>query len=85
MAYSMPLMMTIACTHMQMSPEEAITACTLNGAAALNLSATQGSIEVGKDADLVMARIAGYRTLAYHFGTNHVTHTIKNGTLLEIP
>jgi imidazolonepropionase len=70
---------------MQMSPEETITACTLNGAAALNLSATQGSIEVGKDADLVVARIAGYRTLAYHFGTNHVTHTIKNGTLLEIP
>ncbi len=85
MSFSMPLMMTIACTHMQMSPEEAITACTLNGAAALNLSATHGSIEVGKHADLVVAGIGDYRTLAYHFGTNHVTHTIKNGTLLEIP
>lgn len=85
MSYSMPLMMTIACTHMHMSPEEAITACTLNGAAALGLSVTHGSIEVGKQADLIVAAIPDYRFLAYHFGENHVTHTIKNGTLLEIP
>ncbi len=85
MSYSMPLMMTIACTHMRMSPEEALTACTLNGAAALGLSATHGSIEVGKNADLVVAGVADYRMLAYHFGVNHVTRTIKNGTLLEIP
>lgn len=85
MSYSMPLMMTIACTHMRVSPEEALTACTLNGAAALGLSATHGSIEVGKNADLVVAGVADFRMLAYHFGVNHVTHTIKNGTLLEIP
>jgi imidazolonepropionase len=85
MSYSLPLMMTIACTHMHMSPEEAITACTLNAAAALSLSASRGSIEVGKNADLVVADSPDYRWIAYHFGANHVTHTIKNGTLLEIP
>ena len=83
MSYSMPLMMTIACTQMGMTPEEAITAATLNGAAALGLSSTIGSIEVGKNADIVLAAVPDYRFLAYHFGTNHVRVTIKNGTILE--
>lgn len=85
MSYSMPMMMTIACTHMKMTPAEALVASTLNGAAALNLSATHGSIEIGKQADLLVADIPDYRHLAYHFGTNHIRHTIKNGTILEIP
>jgi imidazolonepropionase len=85
MSYSMPMMMTIACTQMRMTPEEALTAATLHGAAALNLSATHGSIETGKQADLLVAAVPDYRYLAYHFGTNHIRHTIKNGTLLEIP
>jgi imidazolonepropionase len=85
MSYSMPLMMTIACTHMRMTPAEALVASTLNGAAALNLSATHGSIEAGKQADLLVADVPDYRHLAYHFGVNHIRHTIKNGTLLEIP
>ena len=84
MSFSMPLMMTIACTQMRMSPEEALCAATLNGAAALRLSATCGSIEVGKNADLIVAERAGLHAfLAYHFGTNHVVTTIKNGTILE--
>jgi imidazolonepropionase len=85
MSYSMPMMMTIACTHMRMTPAEALVASTLNGAAALNLSATHGSIEAGKQADLLVAEVPDYRHLAYHFGANHIRHTIKNGTLLEIP
>ncbi|MCC6398354.1 MAG: imidazolonepropionase [Bacteroidetes bacterium] len=85
MSSSMPLMMTIACTHMGMAPEEAITASTLHGAAALNLSATHGSIEVGKQADILIADVPDVRHLVYHFGTNHIRHTVKNGTLLEIP
>ncbi len=84
MSFSMPMMMTIACTQMNMTPEEAISASTINGAAALNLSSVAGSIEVGKQADLVVAGIPDYRFLAYHFGTNHVVKTIKNGTLLEL-
>ena len=85
MSFSMPLMMTIACTHMRMSPEEAITASTLNAAAALNMSSMLGSIEPGKNADIIVADVPDYRHLAYHFGMNHITHTIKNGILLEIP
>jgi len=68
---------------MRMTPEEALTAATLNGAAALRMSDAVGSIEVGKQADVIIAEVPDYRYLAYHFGTNHVRHTIKNGTLLE--
>lgn len=83
MSYSMPMMMTIACTQMGMSPEEAISASTLNGAAALNLSTSVGSIEVGKKADIIVLSIPNYRFLPYHFGENHVTKVIKNGVILE--
>jgi imidazolonepropionase len=83
MSYSIPMMMTIACTQMHMTPEEAITASTLNGAAALGLSGEIGSIEAGKSADLIVADIPDYRFLAYHFGANHVRTIIKNGTILE--
>ena len=83
MSFSLPMMMTIACTHMQMSPAEALTAITLNGAAALNMSSSVGSIEVGKNADLVIADVSDYAFLSYHFGANHIVTTIKNGTILE--
>lgn len=85
MAFSMPLMMTIACTQMGMTPEEAIVATTLNGAAALGVSDTLGSIEVGKKADLMLYDVPNYRFLAYHFGANHVAKVIKRGILLEFP
>ncbi len=83
MSFSMPLMMTIACTQARMTPEEALTAATLHGAAALGIAGEAGSIEVGKRADLLIADIPDYRSLAYHFGTNHIRTTIKNGTILE--
>jgi imidazolonepropionase len=68
---------------MHLTPEEAVTAATINGAAALGCSQTRGSIEPGKAADLIVCDIPDYRHLAYHFGTNHVVRTIKQGTLLE--
>lgn len=83
MSYSMPMMMTIACTHMRMTPEEALTASTLNAAAAIGLSDSIGSIEVGKKADMIVLSIPNYKFIAYHFGTNHVEHVIKDGILLE--
>jgi imidazolonepropionase len=83
MSYSMPMMMTIACAQMGMSPEEAITASTLNGAAALNLSSEIGSIEVGKKADLAVYSVPNYRFLPYHFGENHLYKVIKGGVILE--
>lgn len=83
MSFSMPLMMTIACTQMSLTPEEAITAATLNGAAALGISDQYGSIEVGKRADLTLFDVPNYRYLLYHFGTNHAVKVIKHGTILE--
>lgn len=83
MSYSMPLMMTIACTQMKMTPEETITASTLNAAAALNLSGEVGSIETGKKADFICLAIPNHRFLPYHFGENHVQKVIKSGVILE--
>lgn len=83
MSYSMPLMMTIACTQMGMTPEEAITASTLNAAAAIKRSHEIGSIEAGKKADLILLDIPNYRHLPYHFGENHVEKVVKNGVVLE--
>ncbi len=84
MSYSMPLMMTIACTHMRMTPEEVISASTINAAAALSLSEKIGSIDIGKQADVVILDIPNYRFLPYHFGENHVYKVVKNGVLLDI-
>ena len=84
MSYNMPLMMTIACTHMQMTPEEVITASTLNAAAAINASHEIGSIEQGKKADMIVLNIPNYKYLPYHFGENHVEKVVKNGTVLEV-
>lgn len=84
MCYSMPMMMTIACTQMKMKVEEAITASTLNGAAALGLSNEVGSIEVGKNGDIIIFDVPDYKYIPYHFSNNFVKHVIKNGVLLEM-
>ncbi len=83
MSFSMPMTMTIACTQMKITPEEAITACTLNGAAALGLSHETGSIEVGKQADIVLYDVPNYNYIPYHYGINLAWKIIKNGTVLE--
>jgi imidazolonepropionase len=83
MSFSMPMMTTIACTQMRMTPEEAITASTLNGAAALGISDKVGSIEVGKQADIAVYDIPNYRYLPYHFGANFLSTVIKRGVILE--
>jgi imidazolonepropionase len=80
----MPLMMTLACTQMRMTPEEALCASTLHGAAALGRSHEIGSIEVGKNADILLASVPDFRYLAYHVGVNHISTIIKNGTILEL-
>ena len=79
---SIPLTIALACIYMNMSIEETITALTLNGAAAVGLASTKGSIEPGKDADLVILEFDNFRMLPYYVGMNCVRSTIHQGRLL---
>ncbi len=65
---SMPMVLSLACTHLRMSPAESIAASTINGAWALGLQQRKGSIEPGKDADLALFEAGDYREIAYWFG-----------------
>lgn len=76
---SMPMAMSLACTHMKMSPAEAIAAATINGAWALRLAGTKGSVEPGKDADLAVFDVSDYREIPYWFGANRCALTVMNG------
>jgi imidazolonepropionase len=80
---SMPMAMSLACTHMKMSPAEAIAAATINGAWALRLAGRKGSIEAGKDADVAIFAVQDYREIPYWFGANHCEMTMLNGITLS--
>jgi imidazolonepropionase len=80
---SMPMAMSLACTHMKMSPAEAISASTINGAAALQLTDRKGSIEPGKDADLAVFNVEDYREIPYWFGANRCALTVLNGVVMS--
>jgi imidazolonepropionase len=78
---SMAMAMSLACTHMKMSPAEAIAAATINGAWGLGLGEQKGSIEPGKDADLAVFAVEDYREIPYWFGANHCAITVLNGAI----
>ena len=78
---SIPFVLSLACTHMKMSPEEAIAAATINGAHALKLQDTKGSIEPGKDADLAGFEVEDYREIPYWFASNSCAFTVMNGAM----
>jgi imidazolonepropionase len=80
---SMPFVLSLACTQMKMSPAEAISAATINGAHALRLAERKGSIEPGKDADLAIFRVSDYREIPYWFATNRCSLTVLNGWVRE--
>ena len=80
---SMPMAMSLACTHMKMSPAEAIAASTINGAWALRVADRKGSIEPGKDADFAMFAIDDYREIAYWFGVNNCDLAVINGAVVH--
>jgi imidazolonepropionase len=76
---SMPMMMSLACTQMKMTPAEAIVAATINGAHAVRAASRAGSIDEGKDGNLAIFDAADYREIPYHFGMNLATATIRRG------
>ena len=81
---SIPLTFALACIYMQLTIEEAITALTLNGAAALNRADSIGSIEVGKKGDFVVLNTDNYHFLPYYVGMNSVNTTIKEGVIYPV-
>jgi imidazolonepropionase len=78
---SMPFVLSLACTHLKMSPAEAIAAATINGAWALRLQERKGSIEPGKDADLAVFDVADYREIAYWIASNRCAFSVLNGAM----
>ncbi|MCL2596209.1 MAG: imidazolonepropionase [Paludibacter sp.] len=79
---SIPLTFALACIYMKMSPEEAVTALTINGAAAVARAESIGSIDEGKLADIVILDFPSYKFLPYHIGMNIVGTVIKNGEIV---
>jgi imidazolonepropionase len=79
---NMQVVLSLACTQMRMSPAEAISAATINGAFALGCADRAGSLEVGKYADLTMFDVSDYREIPYHFGVNLAAMTMKRSDIL---
>ena len=79
---NMNFVVSTACIKMKMTPEEAINAATINGAYAMNLSTTHGSITKGKKANLIVTKeIPSYGFLPYAFGSNLIDMVILNGKI----
>ncbi|MGB4960552.1 MAG: amidohydrolase family protein, partial [Saprospiraceae bacterium] len=72
-----PLLLSIACNHMRILPKEAFNAVTINGAHAMELGVTHGSIGIGKAANLIITHpIPSLEYMVYAFGTSHVDQVI---------
>ncbi|MFJ3390208.1 imidazolonepropionase [Lysinibacillus sp. NPDC086135] len=79
---SLPFIMNLACMHMGMTLEEVLTATTINAAYALNRGHQIGSLEAGKQADVIILDVANYKQLQYFYGMNHTNTVIKNGRVV---
>lgn len=81
---SIPMILSLASTHMKMTTGEGITAVTINAAYTLNRGAQLGSLERGKIADFVIYECDDYRDIAYFFGRQHVSSVYVQGTPIKI-
>ncbi len=79
---NMQMVLSLACSQMQMSPAEAITAATINGAYAVGRGDLVGSLEIGKQADVVVMDVPDYREIPYFFGMNHCVTVLKKGRVV---
>jgi len=81
---NMNFVISTACIKMKMTPEEAINAATINGAYAMGLEKTHGSICIGKKANIIITKeIPGYAQLPYAFGSNNIETVIINGNIIS--
>jgi imidazolonepropionase len=76
---SMPMILSLACTQLRMSPAEAIAAATINAAYSLLRDHKIGSLEAGKQADIAIFDVEDYREIPYYFGVNKCWMTLKKG------
>jgi imidazolonepropionase len=79
---SMPFIISLACTHMKMTPAETIAAATVNAACALRLQDRKGSVEAGKDADMAVFDVKDYREIAYWFAWNRCVAMVVAGRVV---
>ena len=79
---NMQFMVQLACLNMKMTPAEAVTAATFNSACAIGLNDRVGSLEPGKQADIMILNCPNHTFIPYHFGVNLVDTVIKNGSLI---
>ncbi|MCJ7717643.1 MAG: imidazolonepropionase [Anaerolineales bacterium] len=80
---SMQFAAALACRYMKLTPNQAIAAATINAAAAIGMDKKVGSLEPGKQADLIILNIPDYRHIGYRFGTNLVETVIKKGRVYQ--
>jgi imidazolonepropionase len=80
---NMQFILSVACSAMRMTPAEAITAATINAAWALRRADRLGSLEPGKQADLIVMDVSDYREVPYYFGVNHCRITVKAGAVVS--
>jgi imidazolonepropionase len=80
----MQFSIALACRYLRLTPAQAIAAATINAAAAINRDDRIGSLEPGKQADLIVLTIPDYRQLGYRFGVNLVDTVIKMGRVYSV-
>ena len=81
---SMQFVIALACRYLRLTPAQAIAAATINAAAAIGRAQRIGSLEAGKQADLLILTVDDYRQLGYRFGTNLVKTVIKKGNIYPV-
>ena len=79
---SLPFIMNLACVNMGMTMEEVLVATTVNAAHAINRGDKIGTLEAGKQADVVMLNVANYKQLQYYYGMNHTHTVVKRGRVV---
>jgi imidazolonepropionase len=76
------MIVSLASAHLKLTEDEAISAATINGAHALGRGERCGSLEVNKDADLLMLDVSDYREIPMHFGCNIVALAMRKGEVV---
>ena len=82
---NMQFILALACSAMRMTPAEAISAATINAACAVRRADRLGSLEPGKQADLIVMSVDDYRKIPYYCGWNHCAMTVKRGKIIYRP